>query len=193
MSDHQFQEREYEAGGSSDLSLHDLVSSLTGHSGRLTQLTEKDLFELGHGDNDAACPVCMTPLPTILAEEEMALAMDSPAHPFEELGVTRLWFKSRETAQQGCGHIFCRKCISKWIGGAHHSCPTCRRLLIQNPNSDSMIAPMNAGVEEALQQMHERLLELTSDDGGNDFTEPVHRSLEENQEDRRSVYSGMYL
>ena len=35
--------------------------------------------------------------------------MDSPAHPYEELGVTRLWFKSRETAQQGCGHIFCRK------------------------------------------------------------------------------------
>lgn len=51
----------------------------------------------------------MTPLPTILAEEEMALAMDSPAQPSEELGVTRLWFKSRETAQQGCGHIFCRK------------------------------------------------------------------------------------
>ena len=56
-----------------------------------------------------------------------------------------------------------------------------------------MVTPMNAGIEEALRQMHEHLLELASDDDGDDFTEPVHRSLEENQEDRRSEYSGMYL
>ena len=36
-----------------------------------------------------------------LAEEEMAQAMDSPAQPAEELGVTRLI--------DTCGHIFCRK------------------------------------------------------------------------------------
>ena len=45
-----------------------------------------------------------TSLLAIVAEEEMALAMDSPAHaPPEELGVTRL---------DGCGHIFCRKELS---------------------------------------------------------------------------------
>lgn len=54
--------------------------------------------------SDATCPVCITPLLAIVAEEEMALAMDSPAHaPPEELGVTRL---------DGCGHIFCRKELS---------------------------------------------------------------------------------
>ena len=36
-----------------------------------------------------------------IAEEEYAHAMDSPAHPIEDLGVTRL--------AQTCGHLFCRK------------------------------------------------------------------------------------
>ena len=37
----------------------------------------------------------------ILSEEEMALAMDSPAYAAEELGVTKL--------DKTCGHVFCRK------------------------------------------------------------------------------------
>lgn len=41
---------------------------------------------------------------TIVTEEEMALAMDSPAHAIEELGVTRL--------SATCGHLFCRKELS---------------------------------------------------------------------------------
>ena len=41
---------------------------------------------------------------TIVTEEEMALAMDSPANPVEELGVTRL--------ASTCGHVFCRKELS---------------------------------------------------------------------------------
>lgn len=41
------------------------------------------------------------PYLTLLTEEEMALALDTPAHPVEELGVTRL--------VDTCGHIFCRK------------------------------------------------------------------------------------
>lgn len=53
---------------------------------------------------DSSCPICLTPFTTIITEEEMALAMDSPAHPIEELGVTRL------TAT--CGHVFCRKELS---------------------------------------------------------------------------------
>ena len=39
-----------------------------------------------------------------LAEEEMAQAMDSPAQPAEDLGVTRLI--------DTCGHVFCRKELS---------------------------------------------------------------------------------
>jgi hypothetical protein len=39
-----------------------------------------------------------------LAEEEMAQAMDSPAQPTEDLGVTRLI--------DTCGHVFCRKELS---------------------------------------------------------------------------------
>ena len=40
--------------------------------------------------------------------------MDSPAHPVEELGVTRL--------AQTCGHIFCRKELST---GAFRPVPAC--------------------------------------------------------------------
>ncbi|KAI0632102.1 hypothetical protein C8Q77DRAFT_1158773 [Trametes polyzona] len=68
----------------------------------LPRLTERDLAALGQ--SDSTCPICLTSLLALLAEEEMALAMDSPAHPVEELGVTRL--------AQTCGHIFCRKELS---------------------------------------------------------------------------------
>ena len=56
---------------------------------------------------DGTCPICLTSLLAILAEEETAIAMDSPAHPIEELGVTRL--------AQTCGHIFCRKELSVFL------------------------------------------------------------------------------
>ena len=65
----------------------------------LPRLTERDLAAAGEADSQ--CPICLTPFAAILAEEEMALAMDTPAHPVEQLGVTR--FKDT------CGHIFCRK------------------------------------------------------------------------------------
>lgn len=50
---------------------------------------------------DDVCPICFNTFLATLAEEEIAHAMDSPAHPVDELGVTKL----RNT----CGHIFCRK------------------------------------------------------------------------------------
>ena len=65
----------------------------------LPRLTEQDLATAGEADS--LCPICLTPFSAILAEEEMALAMDTPAHPVEQLAVTR--FKDT------CGHIFCRK------------------------------------------------------------------------------------
>jgi hypothetical protein len=54
-----------------------------------------------HHSTDSACPICFVPFSAILAEHEMAAAMDSPAHPIEELGITKL--------SKTCGHIFCRK------------------------------------------------------------------------------------
>jgi len=30
-----------------------------------------------------------------------------------------------------CGHLFCRRDITKWIKGGHASCPMCRRLLVE--------------------------------------------------------------
>lgn len=52
---------------------------------------------------DSSCSICFTPYLTILTEEEMALAMDSPAHAAEELGVTKL------SQPWQCGHLFCRR------------------------------------------------------------------------------------
>ncbi|KAK7049555.1 hypothetical protein VNI00_005586 [Paramarasmius palmivorus] len=92
----------------------------------LPRLQEKQIHDLGH--QDSVCPVCFTSLLAIIAEEEMAIAMDSPAHPIEELGVTRL------SQPWQCGHIFCRKDISRWILDGHDSCPTCRRRLVESRN-----------------------------------------------------------
>ena len=52
---------------------------------------------------DSLCPICLTPYNVILTEEELALAMDSPAHPIEELGIAKL------AQSWQCGHLFCRR------------------------------------------------------------------------------------
>lgn len=52
---------------------------------------------------DSLCPICLTPYIVILSEEESALAMDSPAHPIEELGIAKL------AQSWQCGHLFCRR------------------------------------------------------------------------------------
>ncbi|KAG0709590.1 hypothetical protein DFH29DRAFT_884831 [Suillus ampliporus] len=83
----------------------------------LPKITETELKDLGH--SESVCPICFNTFLAILAEEEMALVMDSPAHPVEELGVTRL--------HETCGHLFCRRDITKWIRDGRESCPTCRR------------------------------------------------------------------
>ncbi|KAF9058150.1 hypothetical protein BJ165DRAFT_1398288 [Panaeolus papilionaceus] len=88
----------------------------------LPLLTETQLRELNQ--HDSSCPICLTSYLAILAESEMAEAMDSPAHPIEELGVTRL------SQSWQCGHMFCRRDITKWIHSGNDSCPLCRRLLV---------------------------------------------------------------
>ncbi|KAH7930090.1 hypothetical protein BV22DRAFT_1116461 [Leucogyrophana mollusca] len=82
----------------------------------LPHVTESDLTTAGH--HDSVCPICFNTFLSILAEEEMALAMDSPAHPVEELGVTKL--------HKTCGHLFCRRDITKWMRDGNESCPSCR-------------------------------------------------------------------
>ncbi|KAI0372132.1 hypothetical protein BV20DRAFT_964221 [Pilatotrama ljubarskyi] len=95
-------------------------AQLTSFANSLPKLTESDLETLG--ESDSTCPICLTSLLAVLAEEEMALAMDTPAHPVEELGVTRL--------VDTCGHIFCRKDIRGWLYQGNTTCPTCRRPFI---------------------------------------------------------------
>jgi len=55
--------------------------------------------------------------------------MDSPAHPIEELGIAKL------AQSWQCGHIFCRRDITKWITSGHDSCPLCRRQFLQQQSS----------------------------------------------------------
>ncbi|KJA30038.1 hypothetical protein HYPSUDRAFT_60876 [Hypholoma sublateritium FD-334 SS-4] len=94
----------------------------------LPRIKEPQVIEYGEKDN--FCPICFVPYLVILTEEEMASAMDSPAHPVEDMGVTKL------TQPWQCGHMFCRRDISKWIADGHSSCPMCRRNLLENPTSD---------------------------------------------------------
>jgi len=49
------------------------------------------------------CIICYNSYASLLAEEETAHALDSPAHPVEDLGLTRL------DAEWQCKHTFCRK------------------------------------------------------------------------------------
>lgn len=93
----------------------------------LPKISETELKDLGH--SESVCPICFNTFLAILAEEEMALVMDSPAHPVEELGVTRL--------HETCGHMFCRRDITKWIRDGRESCPTCRRAFLTTGAGDS--------------------------------------------------------
>ncbi|KAG2152191.1 hypothetical protein BD769DRAFT_25423 [Suillus cothurnatus] len=108
---------EQDSLGRSHLSSHKRIQELITS---LPKISETELKDLGH--SESVCPICFNTFLAILAEEEMALVMDSPAHPVEELGVTRL--------HETCGHMFCRRDITKWIRDGRESCPTCRRAFL---------------------------------------------------------------
>jgi len=91
----------------------------------LPTLNENDLANLN--EKDSNCPICYNTFLAILAEEEMASVMDSPAAPSWMLGVTRL--------ADTCGHVFCRKDISEWLRD-NNNCPTCRRVVIAEPTNE---------------------------------------------------------
>ncbi|KAF8591569.1 hypothetical protein K439DRAFT_907236 [Ramaria rubella] len=142
----------------------------------LPKLTEDDV------DLDGVCPICLVQFRAHLAEEEMALAMDSPAHASEDLGVTRL--------ENTCRHIFCRKDISTWIRQSRNSCPTCRRPLLDPPIiADASEQPsaetLSPGDQQATIQMTDEMIRevleaLGSMDGPPNLgqAESMHRLVE---------------
>ncbi|KAF9569069.1 hypothetical protein CPC08DRAFT_702183 [Agrocybe pediades] len=166
----------------------------------LPRLEEKKVIELGERDN--FCPICFTPYLTILTEEEMALALDSPAHPPEELGVTKL------SQPWQCGHMFCRRDISKWIYGGHDSCPMCRRLLIEGQageepteedrQEEAEYARTYSTFARQMLEMQRRLVEESISFPQGMFAEFAARagdgSVDTNtySRDDRSEYSSMY-
>ncbi|PBL02656.1 hypothetical protein ARMGADRAFT_1159165 [Armillaria gallica] len=162
----------------------------------LPRLTEKQVTDLGH--KDSMCPICLTPFAALLAEEEMAVAMDSPALPIEELGVARL------SQEWQCGHLFCRRDISRWIQDSHDSCPMCRRALMRRSEGDTSPPPfpgpphddVNGLVfdpEDLPQDIQELFARMTAGGPAGSFTPMfIPPSSTESRRDDRDEYAGMY-
>lgn len=96
----------------------------------LPSITERELEKLGH--RDSACSICMQPFLAILAEEESASVMMSPAFFSEELGVTQL------NQPWQCGHLFCKRDITKWIKTGKLTCPMCRKSFLEHGNEPQL-------------------------------------------------------
>lgn len=163
--------------------IRNMVNSSQSVISVLPKLSEKQVEHAGH--SDSTCPVCLTPFSTLLAEEEMALAMDSPAHAVEDLGVTRL------AEQWQCGHYFCRRDISRWIREGNRTCPICRKAMAKPdpsqppPTSDPQISAAMDEWETLLHQMesHAALFARTQGTGA---------SSQREDEQRDHEFSGMY-
>ncbi|KAF9263446.1 hypothetical protein L218DRAFT_314945 [Marasmius fiardii PR-910] len=161
----------------------------------LFRLEEKDIVALGH--QESVCPVCFTSLLALLAEEETATAMDSPAHPVEELGVTRL------SQPWQCGHIFCRRDIRRWVMDGHDSCPTCRRKLVKTsdesgPGTNATPVDNTAGdaydSATQLRNILEHLERSIIGDGGGAFISDISSTNRNSSRptDLSNEYSAMY-
>ncbi|KAI9467038.1 hypothetical protein BJY52DRAFT_1236052 [Lactarius psammicola] len=111
---------------------------------KLPRLTESDLESLGH--RDSTCSICMNTFLASLAEEEMARAMDSPAQPAEDLGVTRLI--------DTCGHVFCRKDLLSWIRDGNPSCPLCRTMFIKRQSRRELVYAARRRISAAYRLEH---------------------------------------
>jgi len=149
----------------------------------LPRLTEKELVSSGH--RDSLCPICLTPYLALLAEEESALAMESPAHPVEELGVTKL------SQSWQCGHLFCRRDISRWIQTGKDSCPICRRVMVTaTPTSSD--PEITGTITEGLTGLRESLEQFQVEFESNERIMTDLRAAFPPDEDDRQGFSGMY-
>ncbi|XP_006460067.1 hypothetical protein AGABI2DRAFT_191833 [Agaricus bisporus var. bisporus H97] len=142
----------------------------------LPAVSEKELEKLGH--TDSACSICMQPLLAILAEEETASAMESPAIYSGELGVTRL------SQPWQCGHIFCRRDIVKWIKTGKQTCPMCRKSLAEP--GDQSAPPAQEPESESWPD------DLFSNTSFHRLFSNSARTNAGNDDDRRNEFSGMY-
>ena len=138
-------------------------------------------------DRDALCPICLNTLLSVLAEEETARALDSPAHPIEECGIVKL----RET----CGHIFCRRDMLNWLRNGNGSCPTCRRPLLDelhNAQETDQVQqqPDISGFEQHLRDLFSARGSARLPSGF--MLPPWLSSNNSHPEDDRSPYAGMY-
>ncbi|KAF9495694.1 hypothetical protein BDN71DRAFT_824329 [Pleurotus eryngii] len=136
----------------------------------LPTLNESQIISFGH--KDSVCGICLNTFLAILAEQEMAEAMDSPTYAVEELGVTRL------SQEWQCGHFFCRKDITKWI--QEGTCPTCRHP-IAKPGTDEAETEAQTPVEQ-VQNIINIYLETS--------TRPT--SARPTRNEREHEFSGMY-
>jgi len=116
-------------------------------------MTEQELAAAG--ELDSTCPICFISFSAILADHETAAAIDTPARPVEELGITKL--------SKTCGHIFCRKDIMTWVTTNHRTCPTCRTPLITEPDNRPMEEISDREVTNTL-EMIEQLLQSHLED-----------------------------
>ncbi|KAJ7283694.1 hypothetical protein C8J57DRAFT_1710045 [Mycena rebaudengoi] len=136
----------------------------------LPRLTEAQVLE--KGEHDALCPICFTPFAAIL-EEEATLSIDSPA---DNLGVTKL--------AETCGHLFCRRDISKWIHDGHGSCPMCRRSLT-GESTDTATQEPTISADDA------QLVALVQTASFEVSVNPSTHPKDYDEEDR-SEFTGMY-
>jgi len=156
---------------------------------QLPAVSEKELEQAGH--KDSICSICMQSFLAILAEEETASAMESPALFTGELGVTKL------NQPWQCGHLFCRRDITKWLKTGKLTCPMCRKSLVepgsqaeQTQAQESELpgwsdAEFRPGAIIDFRRMFSRVADATSNRASD------HQSSEESRESHND-YAGMY-
>ncbi|GJE97163.1 RING domain-containing protein [Phanerochaete sordida] len=169
----------------------------------LPRLSEQDLISLNEAES--SCPICLNQFHTIATEEEMALAMDSPATPVQALGVTKL---------HDCGHIFCRKDIINWLDQGRNSCPSCRHALVPGlparlhvlgePDLEDLQALEHGVIQaagalpltpEQASSLRSAIMLLTEGDGIEHFAPPdaaPQPDEHEREREDRSAFVGMY-
>lgn len=159
----------------------------------LQAITEEDLVKLGH--KDSTCSICIQPFLAILAEEESASVMESPALFSGELGVTRL------NQPWQCGHLFCRRDITKWIKTGKLTCPMCRKSLVEpgsepepEPWQDSDLGTEGHPVHDMFAIGGNADLErfLFGHTGTNSGQQDTRRRSNSESNNGRHDYSGMY-